>query len=355
MKNQGLQQYIEWRGDLSFSADPFRDTDNVILCELSYVDYAPARDEDASLEKTIRECGKCIIENGAYVLKTLDGGHRDFFELACASKRFGDIVIRNYEEMFDENSNLQFCAMEFVLDARTSYIAFRGTDNTIVGWKEDFMMSFTQITSQPLAAEYLKKVMRPFRKYYVGGHSKGGNLAVYACAMLAEKERKKIIRIYNNDGPGFSPDNMDFSLLEPLAERLIRIVPSFCVVGRIFEVPYGETKIVSSSETGILQHDLISWDIRGGALVGAKGFDDISSRICDAVDRWLEDISTAERKQFVEEVFTTLTAGGAATVQEVTGKGFLKVLSAAASSSELSRRLVKDLGRTVLMKEKTSE
>ena len=350
MKNTGLNEYIQWRGDLSFSADPFRETDNVILCELSYVDYGPARDEDASLEKTLRECGRIILEQDAYVLKTVDGGHQDFFEAACASGRFGNIIVRCYEELYDEQTNIQFSAVEFVLDSRTSYIAFRGTDNTLTGWKEDFMMSFTRISSQDLAAEYLKKVMRPFRKYYVGGHSKGGNLAMYACAMLDAKSQKKIIRIYNNDGPGFSSDNMDEVLLAPVLGKIVRIIPAFCVVGRIFEIPYPRTLIVSSSENGILQHDLISWRMMGGSLVEVKSCEDVSIWLSKLVDKWLEDISPGERKQFVDEMFAITTAGGASTVQEVLGKGFMKVLSAAASSSELARRLILDLGRTALLK-----
>ncbi len=348
MKNYSLYDYVIWRGDLPLSADPFNEVDNVVLCELCYVDFSPALGKEGTEEKTLRECAGIIREKGAYVLKTLEGGQEEFFLAAGASARFGDIRVRNYIEIMNAEENLQFSAMEFVLDDRTSYIAFRGTDNSLIGWKEDFTMSFSMIAGQEYAAQYLRDVIRPFRKYYVGGHSKGGNLAMYACARLPKMYRNRILRLYNNDGPGFSSDFMDITQLEPYSSRMVRIIPVFCIVGSIFTLPYGKTKIVGSSVNGVMQHDLITWQTAGRRLKEEEKNDDISERVNEGVRAWLENLTPENREAFVNEMYSALTAGGAATVQEITGKGFIKVLSAAVTASNDSKKLVRELAGIML-------
>ena len=348
MKNTGLRDYLTWRGDLPISADGFHDVDNVILCELAYVDLMPVLGIDGKIEMTLRQCGEIIESGDMYNLKTLTGGQEDFFKQACASRRFGDLTVRQYSEILDSEKNLQFAAVEFVLDNRTSYIAYRGTDNTLVGWKEDFMMSFTRISGQSAAAGYLRRVIRPFRKYYVGGHSKGGNLALYACAHLPVKLHSRILKIYNNDGPGFSPDRFDLTMFEPFKDRIVHLLPGFSIVGRIFELELGERRVVASAESGLVQHDLINWQVSGPEMIYLSQNEDVSVWMSEAIDTWLEKITDEERRHFVDELFEILSAGGAFTVQEITGKGFIKVLSAAAGGSELSRRLVKELAETML-------
>lgn len=344
MKKSPMETYIRWRGDLSFSQAGFNDVDNLIFSALSYLDFSPVFTDEKTTEMKLKDCADIIEQPGAYRLKTLEGGYEDTVKAILRSRRFGEITVREYCEIFSEEDQTQFSACEFVIDGRTSYVSFRGTDNTIIGWKEDFILSYSLISSQKYAEEYLKKVMRPLRKYYVGGHSKGGNLALFACAMLDAKKRKKLIKVYANDSPGFSPEVLDIRLLEPLADRIVRINPAFCVIGRIFEIPYGRTEIVDVNESGLLQHDLFLWKLMGTGYEDAEGYDKVSDWVSRSIKEWIENIDPAERRIFVDDVFNTLSAGGAVTVQEITGKGLMKVITTAYSgTSDTTKKLIKDL------------
>ena len=338
-----MELYIEWRGDLLIREDGFHIADNIILSELVYLDLRPVFGHIKKNEATLQECGRILKETGTYCLKTLTGGHEDLIYKICESRRFRDIRVREYEDIFSEDQEIQFAAAEFEIDAGRSYVAFRGTDNTIIGWKEDFMMSFTEIPSQKYAAQYLQRIMRPFRKYYVGGHSKGGNLAMYSCAMLPEKKRNKILHIFSNDGPGFSPEVLPAEKLEPYGDRLTKLLPAFAVIGRIFENSIGEKHIVRCDDNTLMAHDLIYWRILGKDEEAAESFEPVSEWMTTSIDEWVEKISYEERRLFVEDMFSALMAGGASTVQEVTGKGFIRVVSAAATSSPTSKKLILDL------------
>lgn len=344
MKKSTIETYIDWRGDLKFSRAGFNDVDNLIFSALSYVDFSPVFSDGKTVQMKLRDCVDIIEQSGAYQLKTLDGGYEEAVRSVCNSRRFGDVLVREYREVFSEEDQIQFSVCEFEINSRCSYISYRGTDNTIIGWKEDFILSYSPISSQKLAAGYLNAVMRPMRKYYVGGHSKGGNLAMYACAQLDAKKQKKVIGIFANDSPGFSPEVMDMNLLKPLADRIVRINPVFCVIGRIFEVPYGRMLIVRSDESGLMQHDPFRWKILGNRFETAEAYDKVGDWVSRSLKEWVENIDPAERKIFVDDVFNTLMAGGAVTVQEITGKGLLKVIAQAhTGTSDTTKKLIKDL------------
>ena len=350
--NETMEDYIRWRGDLSFEQVPLGRIDNMILCELSYVDYKnviPAKNPDGI---TLRECGKRIKKKNCYKLLNLYGGHDDFFYAVCESKRFGDLLIKNYVDIFEEKDDVQFSALEFEINPKLSYIAYRGTDNSLVGWKEDFMISFTRIKAQDYAKDYLQKVFRPRHSYYVGGHSKGGNLALYACAWLTDKQLEKVIRIYDNDGPGFCPEVFDRSRLNKLKDKVTQIEPEFCVIGKLFEIKFADSTIVLSNETGANQHDIISWQLDGNALKETDAHDKNSEWLDDTLDKWVSGASSEERQTFVEETFKALAAGGASTMQEVFNKGFPEVVKAMTAASPVSKKLVFNLAELALLGEK---
>lgn len=347
--NETMEDYIRWRGDLSFADVPLGLIDNMILCELSYVDFSkviPTVNPDGI---SLRECGKKIKKKKCYSLQNLYGGHEDFFYAVAQSRRFGDLLIKNYVDIFEKEDDVQFSALEFVIAPKLSYVAFRGTDNSLVGWKEDFMISFTRIKAQEYAHDYLQKVMQPRHSYYVGGHSKGGNLALYACAWLSEKQLDRVIRIFDNDGPGFCPEVFDRKKLLPLSSKVTQIEPEFCVIGKLFEVAFEDSYIVHSNETGANQHDIISWRIQGLALDETDKHDKTSEWLDDTLDKWVSGATSEERKTFVEETFKALAAGGASTMQEVFNKGLPEVVKAMAAASPTSKKLVFNLAEAAVI------
>lgn len=346
---ENIEDYIRWRGDLSFADSPLNLLDSMVFCQLSYVDYTSVLKQDDEKGITLSTAGKKIKELGTYRLCNLYGGHEDFFEQVCASRRFGKVLLRRYCDIFDESSDAQFSAVEFAMGNHESFIAFRGTDNSIVGWKEDFMISFTRIRSQEFAKDYLGKVMHLGRKYYIGGHSKGGNLAMFAAAWLTPARLKQVKRIYDLDGPGFCPERFDRTRLEPLLPLTTKIIPEFCMIGKIFELQVPDTHIVKSTAMGVDQHDLMSWLIDGLELQAAVENDKISDWLDRTIAEWVADATFEERQTFVNEFFGALAAGGATTMQEVTGKGLLDVVKAMASASPTSRKLVAELATVAVM------
>lgn len=350
--NETMEDYIRWRGDLSFAENPLNPIDNMILCELSYVSYAQVITDENPEGISLRECGQRIKEKNCYSLQNLYGGHDDFFYAVCQSRRFGDLLLKNYVDIFEEKDQVQFSAVEFVINPKLSFIAYRGTDNSLVGWKEDFMIAFTRIKAQEYARDYLQKVFQPRHSYYVAGHSKGGNLALYACAWLSDKQLEHVIRIYDNDGPGFCADVFDRRRLDKLTDKVTRIIPEFCVIGKIFEVTFPDNHIVRSNETGANQHDIISWRINGMKLDEIEQNDKTSEWLDDTIDKWVQGATNEERKTFVDEFFDSLAAGGAATMQEVFSKGLPEVVKAMAAASPTSKKLVVNLAEAAFLSNK---
>lgn len=350
--NETMEDYLRWRGDLSFEDAPFNLIDNLILCELSYVDFqkvVPVKNKEGI---ALKELGRKIQTKNCYKLLNLYGGHEDFIYLVCASKRFGNLLVSNYVDIFEKNDNVQFSAIEFVLNPKLSYIAYRGTDASLVGWKEDFMLSFTHIKAQEYAKDYLQKIMKPRHVYYVGGHSKGGNLALYACASLSEKQLAHVIRIYDNDGPGFDPEVFDLKKLDQLKNKVTQIEPEFCVIGKLMEVKFSDAHIVRSNETGANQHDIISWRINGLQLDEIDVHDKTSEWLDETIAQWVAGVNHDERKTFVDETFLALAAGGATTMQEVFNKGLPEVVKTMAASSSTSKKIAFNLAEAAVLGKK---
>ena len=206
-----ILEYLDWRGDLTLSERPFNEVDNLILAEICYLDFSgfvPAgfQTQQVTLQAAASAYFTAHPETNMGVL--VPDQIPVLVEHAAKTARFGDIRLLGYVNRIDEETQTQFSAVTMLLPDGSAYVAFRGTDDTIVGWKEDFNMAFTpEIPAQKYAAEYLRQVSAalPFRPLLVGGHSKGGNLAVYASVFCGQEVQKRILAVYNNDGPGFVP------------------------------------------------------------------------------------------------------------------------------------------------------
>ena len=195
--------YIDWRGDLSFNQSSFNEIDNLILSRVSYFPFDGLISENETI--TIKEAYSRFQKLDLSHIHMLQKEDIDLFPAIAYSKRFGELYIKNYISKRDIEAEKQFSAITFLLPDGTIYVAYRGTDNTLIGWKEDFNMSFMEsIPSQEEAKKYLNNVASENSdKLRIGGHSKGGNLAVYAAAFCNDEIKPRIMEVYNNDGPGF--------------------------------------------------------------------------------------------------------------------------------------------------------
>ena len=244
-----LADYVQWMEDFPVEATGFRDADALVLSALSYFDLTPIF---AGRRRSCRvsDCAE-PLERGEFRI-AVTGSGEGFLELlraAAASRRFGELRITNYVDILQQDPPLQFAAICFH-GKNWSFLAFRGTDNTLAGWKEDFQISVARTGAQELAFEYAQKRITGKRKWYIGGHSKGGNLALYAACMLGPEKWGKVERLYLLDGPGFCPEVLNPDNLTLVDMKTRRIIPRFSVVGKLFEPRITDTRIIKTFAHG---------------------------------------------------------------------------------------------------------
>jgi hypothetical protein len=343
-----IMTYIKWRGDISFTERPFNEVDNLILAMLSYIDFnGLVADIDTDNFIMLKDVYNMIAGKESereYVVHSLSALSFDFFEQVACSKRFGNCKLSNYKDAFDAEQKLQFAALHLELEDGTVYVAFRGTDQTITGWREDFTMSFQTVPAQLEAVKYLEKTITSHKEkeYRVGGHSKGGNLAIYAATMCSSSVQKSIIEIYNNDGPGFSKEMLNTQQYDAIRNRIIRIVPCYSVIGMLFEHE-GSCKIVKSSAAGIMQHDAITWEVTGDHFQTAEGLTKECKVMNHILDTWMESVNKEQRKIFTNNFFDSLEAGGARYIYEIAAggvNGFESILAAMVNSEKEAKIVV---------------
>lgn len=325
-----IMDYISWRGDLSFEQSQFNEVDNLILACFSYVNLdgisAVTKQKGIGLKKLTKEFMKL------HTMKELEAD-KSFIRLApfmmmemAKSVRFGKCVVRNYVNDIVTEAEQQFAAMEIVLEDGTSYVSFRGTDDTIIGWKEDFNLSTGVVPAQKRAIEYLQKISEHTDGMLrVGGHSKGGNLAIYG-SVMCKSAHEKILEIYSNDGPGFSREFQELPETKEMMPKIIRIIPEYSIIGTLLEHEK-EPVIVASSSKGLLQHDGFSWEVQGPALVRQDSLNKTALRFIEILHKWIDGMDMEQKRLLIEDLFATLQASGYENLSEVQSGG-LKSLAA---------------------------
>lgn len=316
-----IYTYLKWRGDLDFAERPFCEVDNLVLSELAYMDFSgiiPTVKEAESI--SLKEAAEQAQIQERHVL-AVGGETKSILFSMAQTHRFQDVCLSHYEEVFDEESQTQFAAFHIGLNDGTTYIAFRGTDDSILGWQEDFSMSFQLMPAQRLAADYLQETMcDPDMRYRVGGHSKGGNLSVYAAMRCPAQLQERIIEVYSNDGPGLRESIIDLAEYQNIAAKVIRIVPEFSVIGALFEQEH-PSKIVASSATGFMQHDGLTWQVEGDRFCEVPERSE-QCRFCNEIfDTWIESVSMEQREAFTNDFFDSLRAGGCKNISELSQGG----------------------------------
>lgn len=319
-ENANILTYLQWRGDLTFSQSSFCQIDSLILCCLSYLNWdgiAAGRtlSESVSLQDAIAQWN-AKPEEQQITRSPLD---RTLLELLSESARFRDVRLFRYEAVFSERRQQQFSAVSFLLGKSTVYAAFRGTDNTLTGWREDFNMSFLSETpSQQAAAAYLRSLLETdLQHVLVGGHSKGGNLAVYAAAHAPELFLSKVEAVYNNDGPGFSGNLLQSSQYLRLKERVHTYVPQASIVGMLLEHEE-EYQVVYSNQKGFLQHDPYSWCVMRNDWYYLDHITEASQLLDVSLKKWILGMTPEERKRLTGGIFHVLQSGtDAKTVEDL--------------------------------------
>ena len=311
---QKLSEYIRWIGDLDFRVYPFREADAMILCNIVYYDLAPVF-RDGKTECLVSDCLP-MIEAGEAKLMITGGdlGNGEIFEAAARSKRFGSLRMSDYADVLRVDPPLQFAAVTFRAPD-FSFIAYRGTDASIAGWRENCMISFTRTEAQQMALSYAERVIDD-GPWYIAGHSKGANHAQYAACLLSDDKWDKVGHVWLFDGPGFCPEVLDPTIVQRIDPKTTCIIPEYDIVGKLFEPKVTDTRIVRSNQKGIAQHSIASWMVEYGALAVTDHNDPNSERVNHLVNDWLESTSQEDRSVFVKELFDALSADGTETLEQ---------------------------------------
>ena len=328
-----LLDYLDWRGDLTLEQSPFNEVDNLILAELSFVDFkdivpAPGAGESVNL----REAAEAFfakfpegekIDMGVLVPDAI----ADMLRKMADSRRSGDMKLNCFVDHLDVGKGEQFAALAVETGDRTLYLSFRGTDDTLAGWKEDFELAcMPEVPAQKKALDYVRDVARQFprKKLRLGGHSKGGNLAVYAGVFCPESVQRRIIAVWSNDGPGFHTDLLDLPEHQRVAERIYSIVPKSSVVGMLLEHEEDYT-VVDSDQLGFMQHDGFSWQVMGDHFVTLRQVTRQAHLSDQELRKWVHGLSVEQREAFVSAMFDVLTASGAVTLTDLKDDSFKAV------------------------------
>ena len=223
-----MLDYLAWRGDIEFTQMPVNPVDALIFSTLSYIRFEDIVPDNPNQSISMAEAAAGLFSLKEPASRTRVKKDLELLKAVAESKRFDNIRLSFYRSILIPEEDTQFAAVTVFLEDGSAYMAFRGTDNTLTGWKEDFNMSFqTSVPAQQLALRYVQEfaAAHPI-PVWMGGHSKGGNLAVYAAAKCGDLLQKRIVEVYSQDGPGFSEEMMNDSGYRNILPKVRSFLPN---------------------------------------------------------------------------------------------------------------------------------
>lgn len=333
--------YLTWRGDLTFAQDPLNAVDALIFSALSYIRYGGSVEALSEVPISLVDAAEAFFGREDYEVCCRVQKDLDLLHAAIQTRRFGQSKICMYRDMLVPEQETQFAAATFLLDDGSMFLAFRGTDNSLVGWKEDFNMTFQQtIPAQRLALQYARDVAQEhLRPMYLGGHSKGGNLAVFAAARSSPMIQRRILEVYNHDGPGFTGYLMGDPGYLNMVPRIRTFIPQSSVIGMLLEheEPY---TVIRSKSVGLLQHDPYTWDVLGRSFVKVEEITAGSQFVDTTIKTWFAEMTNQDREQLVDVMYALLGSGGAENIHELLHPKNIKTYIKTLSSDENLRRVL---------------
>jgi len=318
MKN--MIDYIEETKDLAWDVKPFCAADSIVLSQLSYQDYGDVVPPLSKVRSTIRLM-EAIQLRGIRQLITgtlLPPKNEKMLFAVLKNARFRDLIVRAYVNDIDLETQKQFSAITFTLPTGTTYVCFRGTDATLIGWKEDFNMTFmSPVPAQVSAVAYLEIIAKATSgPIFIGGHSKGGNLSVYAAMHCSPETGKRIRAVYNHDGPGFKEEVLSEPSFAAIAGMLQTTLPKASIVGMLLQHD-NRYRVVECSGIGILQHNLFTWVVEDGDLRYANQLSPQAILFGETLNAFLSGLDAEKRVRFVEWLFALVSAANLHTLKDM--------------------------------------
>ena len=339
-----ILDYIKNNENSTFQEEKFNEIDNLILSRLSYLPFESIKIEEQETIKTLAQKLKDVDIKKFNMKKD-----KELIKMLGKSSRYKDLVVTDYFFSRDDKKEKQFVAITIHLENNEIYISYGGTDDTLVGWKEDFNLSFMiHIPAQAEALKYIRKISKKYNtKIHLGGHSKGGNLAVYAGIFCAKNVQDRIIDITNFDGPGFDKTVIENEKYKRILSKINTYIPQSSLFGRLLE---HEEKyiIVTSDQYTFMQHDIFSWRINNQQIEKADKVTAGSDFMNETVRNWLKTTSPKQREHFINTMYEIISKTKAKTFKEFTSELTKNLGIMLKSYKDISYEDKKEIGKMIL-------
>ena len=361
-KNGTVMDYLRWRGDLTFAQDGFNEVDDLVLCIISYLNFRrfdDLRTTDPARAVALPDVAARLTEEDEQLgLSELD--YIPLMRLAAETERFRDVRMFGFTHEWDEAKEMQFDAVSYLLPDDTLLVSFMGTDTSLVGWKEDFNMSFlSAVPAQERATAYTVEMAAacPDRKLRIAGHSKGGNLAAWAAIHIpAQLQEQRLLAAYNNDGPGFSHDMVDSDAYRRVAGKLHTYIPESSIVGVLLEHAE-DYAVIDSTNRSVMQHEPMSWSVLGPRFVHLGQRSQMGKLSDDVLRQWIGSMTPQEREQFSDALFDVLSLSGKArTLDDLRAGGLAggaALLKQYSGADEQDKKIIAEIFRRLAVDVKT--
>ena len=320
--------YLDYIAYDSIYDRPFKELDVLALTELTYLpfDRIVPQGDTTNIEVLLSDAVELVDRTTDFIVTDQ---HLQLVDVLATSKRFKNVKLLNYVDEYDPDVQKQFAAMTYRLTMDVYLVVFRGTDDTLIGWKEDFHMTYMDhVPSQRRAASYLQHVMKEFPKgrFMVAGHSKGGNLAAYACSYLPDHLFERVDAIYCYDAPGLNKAIIETEGYQRIAHLVHRFVPQGSIVGMMLEVPEPATIVKSRAFGGFAQHDTFTWMVEKDGFVTLDQTSPDSQQTDETLKQWVRETSADERKKFFDTFFGIFLDAGITSINALMNlKNFSKI------------------------------
>lgn len=317
---------------------PFNELDMLMLTEITYLPFDQIVSDQMSPDCTCRLFE--AAEKAPQDLSMLVTKNRlKLLEKAASSTRFKNIKLMGYVNDIDPDVQKQFAAMIFKIKPDSYVLTFRGTDDSIIGWKEDFHMTYMdQVPAQKTAVNYLRKAMDALPgQFILTGHSKGGNLASYAASQIEPEYQERIQSIYSYDAPGLNHSVITSQGYQTISDKIKRYIPQGSIVGMMLETPKQAQIVKSTAIGGLAQHDTFSWQISDQTFVLLDNLNPDSLQVDKTLKNWVDSVSDEELKDFFDLFFGLILDAGISSINDLTKlENFNKILAVFENANALT-------------------
>lgn len=331
--------YLNWRGDLLFSSDPFNEVDGLIFSRFSYLALEQLVPEEFTQWTTVKDIADKATFPPEDIPNYVRASDIELLYAMAKAPRFQNLRVSGFHHLLDDEKTEQFAGVILELEENLAFLSYRGTDETLTGWKESVSLGFlSPVPSQRDAVDYLNAAVGALPRYdfILGGHSKGGNLAMYAAVFSDPALAERIVQVYNYDGPGFTKETVEKGdgNFQVMRDKIFTFVPEFSVVGMLLDHQENYT-VIKSTQDNWIQHNIYFWQVVGPTMERASDRSDTSYFVDRTLKDWLEDMSLEQRQAFVNGVFQLLSDANITKVSDITNNWYDTIRSTYKAYSQL--------------------